>query len=118
MENKERETSRINDEQKDKVTNEHIMEMLNELRVDNSLIINSQLTLFSLLYNDAENLKLENYQVEMLERGIEAMTKYVESVNNEIILPRLKERMPAHRHVRIVECTGDELKELLDELLK
>lgn len=115
MENKERET---NDEQKEKVTNEQIMEMLNELRVDNSLIINSQLTLFSLLYDDAENLRLKNHQVEMLERGIEAMTKYVESVNNEIMLPRLKERMHAHRHVRIVECTGDELKELLDELLK
>lgn len=70
------------------------------------------------MYDDAENLKLKNHQIEMLERGIEAMTKYVESVNDEIILPRLKERMPAHRHVRIVECTGDELKELLDELLK
>lgn len=46
MENKERETNRTNDEQKEKVTNEQIMEMLNELRVDNSLIINSQLTLF------------------------------------------------------------------------
>ena len=35
MENKERETNRTNDEQKEKVTNEQIMEMLNELRVDN-----------------------------------------------------------------------------------
>lgn len=118
MENKERETNKTNDEQKEKVTNEQIMEMLNELMVDNSLIINSQLTLFSLLYDDAENLKLEEHQVRMLEHGIEAMTKYVESINNEIILPRLKERMSAHRHVRIVECTGDELKELLGELLK
>lgn len=118
MENKERETNRTNDEQKEKVTNEQIMEMLNELRIDNALIVNAHLSLFSILVDKAKELKLENHQVEMLECGIEAMKKYVESVNNEIILPRLKEKMSAHRHVRIVECTGDELKELLDELLK
>ena len=101
------------DMNKQEVTNEMLLEHLKELEQTQSLLLNSFGTIFTLLLEHKEQLKLDEVEQKLLMVGIDAIDLGLDSLGEKTGMNEVEKKMK-NVNVRVITS----LDELFNEILK
>ena len=101
------------DMNKQEVTNEMLLEHLKELEQTQSLLLNSFGTIFTMLLEHKEQLKLDEIEQKLLMVGIDAIDIGLDSLGEKTGMNEVKKKMK-NVNVRVITS----LDELFNEILK
>ena len=101
-----------NKETKQEVTNEQILEHLKEIEIAQGCIANAINTLFSVIGERKEQLKLDRVEVEMIESGQIALSCIAENMADISGMNKIAQKSKAEVHV----VSKDEVEDFLDFL--
>ena len=101
------------DMNKQEVTNEMLLEHLKELEQTQSLLLNSFGTIFTLLLEHKEQLKLDEVEQKLLMVGIDAIDLGLDSLGEKTGMNEVEKKM---KNVNVSVITS--LDELFNEILK
>ena len=101
------------DMNKQEVTNEMLLEHLKELERTQGLLLNSFGTIFTMLLEHKEQLKLDEMEQKLLMVGIDAIDLGLDSLGEKTGMNEVKKKMK-NVNVRVITS----LDELFNEILK
>ena len=111
------ENKEVREEQKDmnkqELTNEMLLEHLKELERTQGLLLNSFGTIFTLLLEHKEQLKLDEMEQKLLMVGINAIDLGLDSLGEKTGMNEVEKKM---RNINVKVITS--FDELLEEILK
>lgn len=101
------------DMNKQEVTNEMLLEHLKELEQTQSLLLNSFGTIFTMLLEHKEQLKLDEMEQKLLMVGVDAIDLGLDSLGEKTGMNEVEKKMK-NVNVRVIAS----LDELFNEILK
>lgn len=117
--NKEQETSGVNEcckNEKKQITNEMLYEAMQHMMVGQACMLTTQMTVFNIILEHRNELKLTNVESKILEHGIEALRCTIDGLEEK---SGMNEKIAEAIGVKVVEVSSpQELMDILSQIMR